>query len=288
MYALLGFVLIVIRKISDRIVIGLIIACLLYTPIMGTIRLHVITPAYLQQVVAHAMVWEASDNAAYGAGSFAAAMAQNTRAMIAYYSDPEFVRGTIGFYVQIFTTMLIGLLLGRHAFFQNAQSHLARVRQVQWWALGIGIVTGTTFGLWDFTVTNPLQPSAWRVIARTCYALCRVAVTVFYVATIVRGVYSDKWRPKLQPFALAGRMPLTNYLSQTLIATFVFFGWGLGMWGKVGPVLSLVFPLLVYFVIQIPFSRWWLARFELGPMEYLWRLLTYGRASLRRKTAVVL
>jgi uncharacterized protein len=112
-------------------------------------------------------------------------------------------------------------------------------------------------------------------------------MTVFYVATLIRGVYNERWRAKLQPFSLAGRMPLTNYLSQTLIATFVFFSWGLGLWGKVGPAVSLIFPLVIYFIIQIPFSRWWLGKYAMGPMEYLWRLLTYGRASLHRKTAAI-
>jgi uncharacterized protein len=77
-------------------------------------------------------------------------------------------------------------------------------------------------------------------------------------------------------------MPLTNYLGQTLIATFVFFDWGLGLWNQVGPALSLVFAIAIFCLIQVPVSRWWLARHEFGPMEYVWRLLTYGRAGVRR------
>jgi uncharacterized protein len=105
----------------------------------------------------------------------------------------------------------------------------------------------------------------------------------FYVCTIIRAVCNASWRKRLTPIATAGRMPLTNYLMQTLIATFLFYGWGLGLWGKVGPALDIVIAVAIYFLIQIPLSYLWLSRFALGPMEYLWRVLTYGRASLIRK-----
>ena len=75
-------------------------------------------------------------------------------------------------------------------------------------------------------------------------------------------------------------MPLTNYLLQTLMGTFIFYGWGLGFWGQVGPALNIVLAVVLYFAIQIPLSIWWLKHFRYGPMEYFWRLLTYGRRAL--------
>ena len=76
-------------------------------------------------------------------------------------------------------------------------------------------------------------------------------------------------------------MPLTNYLLQTLIAVTLFYHWGFGLWDKVGPALDLVLAVAIFFVIQVPLSRWWLSRFQVGPMEYLWRVLTYGRGAVR-------
>jgi uncharacterized protein len=283
MYALMGFILIAIRKWPDRLIAAMIVACILYAPIMGVVRFYTTTPEHMDLVIAQFETREAADNFAYGEGSFFDAMTQNTRTMIDFYTDAELLRGTIGFYMQIATTMFIGLLLGRHAFFQNAHAHLGRVKQVQWWALAIGVATGVFFGVWQVTVDNPSQPTIIRVMASTCYTLCRVSLMAFYVATLVRAVHSsDYWRAKLRSFALAGRMPLTNYLGQTLIATFVFFDWGLGLWNQVGPALSLVFAIAIFCLIQVPVSRWWLARHEFGPMEYVWRLLTYGRAGVRR------
>jgi uncharacterized protein len=77
-------------------------------------------------------------------------------------------------------------------------------------------------------------------------------------------------------------MPLTNYLMQTAIVTTIFYGWGLGFWNRGGPLAWFVLACGIYFLVQIPFSRWWLARFEYGPMEYLWRVLTYGRSMAGR------
>jgi len=71
-----------------------------------------------------------------------------------------------------------------------------------------------------------------------------------------------------------------------LIATLVFYGWGLGYWGTVGPALDIVLAVGIFFIIQVPLSYFWLRRFSMGPMEYVWRLLTYGHASMKRKMAV--
>ena len=84
----------------------------------------------------------------------------------------------------------------------------------------------------------------------------------------------------LETIATVGRAPLTNYLLQTLLGTFIFYGWGLRFWGRIGPALQLVLAIAIYFVIQVPLSRWWMSRFALGPMEYVWRVLTYGRPAV--------
>jgi uncharacterized protein len=82
--------------------------------------------------------------------------------------------------------------------------------------------------------------------------------------------------------APVGQMALTNYLSQSLICTFIFYGWGLGLVGKVGT--AVVIPLtLAIFVVQIVISGAWLKRFRFGPVEWAWRSLSYGqRQSMRR------
>jgi uncharacterized protein len=107
----------------------------------------------------------------------------------------------------------------------------------------------------------------------------------FYVLTIVRLAQLPAWQRRFQPIAMTGRMPLTNYLLQTLIATMLFYGWGLALWGRVGPALQLAMAFAIFFVIQVPLSSWWLRRFDYGPLEYFWRLGTYGRRAAVVATA---
>jgi uncharacterized protein len=244
--------------------------------------LIVATPEGMKASIATANVWVASNNAAYGHGSFLDAAREHMREMAFLYTDPHNLRFTIGFYILIFTTTLLGLMLGRRRFFQNSAQYLPTVRRVQWWALGLGILTGAVYGFWSATVHDP-TPTPFRVVAGTCFVLCRLAIMVFYVTTIIRCVHNEKWRRRLAPMSVVGRMPLSNYLLQTLIATSLFYGWGLGWWGKVGPALDLVLAFAIFFAIQVPLSHYWLKRHALGPMEYLWRLLTYGRTSMRGK-----
>ena len=79
------------------------------------------------------------------------------------------------------------------------------------------------------------------------------------------------------PLAAAGRMPLTNYLLQSVLCTAIFYGWGLGYWGRAGHAVQLGLAFAIFFGLQVPLSILWFRRFAYGPMEYLWRLATYGR-----------
>lgn len=79
----------------------------------------------------------------------------------------------------------------------------------------------------------------------------------------------------LHPLRYAGRIPLSNYLLQSLAMSLLFYGYGLGLYGQVNPIW---FPLIAvgFVVLQVVLSRWWLERFEQGPLEGWWRRFTYG------------
>ena len=284
MYALLGLVLLALRRAPDRVIVALIVACLLYPATVGVIRMATANPGDLHVTAALTQQAITADNAAFGHGGFLDAVRRSTEDMLLFYRHPQRM-GIVAAYIQFLTTVLFGLLLGRHRFFHNAAAHLPVIRRLQWWALGIGLVCGVVFITWRQFSPNPAEPSLWRILAGTGYVICRVTIMIFYVAMIVRAMCNERWRQRLAPITITGRMPLSNYLLQTLIATFLFYNWGLGLWGKVGPALDLVLAVAIFFVVQVPLSRWWLSRFQLGPMEYLWRVLTYGRAALRARAA---
>ena len=107
--------------------------------------------------------------------------------------------------------------------------------------------------------------------------LATVTLAFAYGASII-GLASTQPGSKLLGWAAPlGRMAFTNYLVQSLIFSWVFYGYGFGLFGQVGASAALAFGVVVY-VVQVFFSRWWLLRYSFGPVEWLWRTLMYGRA----------
>ena len=91
------------------------------------------------------------------------------------------------------------------------------------------------------------------------------------------------WGRSWSWFAPVGQMALTNYLTQSFILTFLFYGFGLGLFGRTSPLAGLGIGLVLY-MAQVLFSHWWIRRFRFGPFEWIWRSLTYRR---RQPMAVV-
>jgi uncharacterized protein len=283
-YAVLGFALLFLRNVSNRTVYVLLGICLIYPLISGLLRLAVITPEMVKNLVAEEKAWEASNNLAFGHGTFFQAAREHTREFFYDYGTLLNVWGFLGFYVQMATTMLIGFLIGRNGWVQRIPEFLPLIRKLQWRGLALGLVLAATFGI-IFELNRAPGPSLIKIVGSNAYVLCRLALMGFYVLTIVRLMQSPEWQSRFAPIAATGRMPLTNYLSQTLMATTLFYGWGFGLFGKVGPALGLVISFAIYFLIQVPLSVWWLRRHEYGPMEYLWRRLTYAQPSASQPAA---
>ena len=85
--------------------------------------------------------------------------------------------------------------------------------------------------------------------------------------------------------AAVGRSALTNYIFQSVICTFIFYGFGLGFFGSIDRTGQILIVLLVW-AIQLFLSPWWLSRYKFGPLEWAWRSLTYmQRQTFRRETS---
>ena len=82
-----------------------------------------------------------------------------------------------------------------------------------------------------------------------------------------------------------GRMAFTNYICQSIILGFVFYGYGLALFGKLSLTAGFAIALAIY-LAQAFASQWWLRRFMFGPLEWIWRVLMYGRHSELRKRTV--
>ena len=121
--------------------------------------------------------------------------------------------------------------------------------------------------------------AAWQ-LANGLHMMGGLPLMLGYVACLVLALQTRAGQRLLGWLAPAGRMALTNYLTQSVIASAVFYGYGLGLWGM--PRAQQALFVFVVFGLQVLFSHWWLARFRYGPLEWLWRWATYGQRPVLR------
>ena len=174
--------------------------------------------------------------------------------------------------------MLIGMALLNLGLFEGAVA-ASRLRRWGWslWLAGAiamlplawwTIARGITY--WDsFTAFN-----GWLALPQLAAAL-GLALLLSVWGRRARG-------PLAARLAAAGQCAFTNYLGASALALAVFSGWGLGLFGKLGR-LELYGVMLAFWIVMLAWPRCWLARFRHGPLEWLWRCLTYGkRVPMRR------
>lgn len=114
--------------------------------------------------------------------------------------------------------------------------------------------------------------------------LATVVLAMGYGALVLALVQHPVAGHVLKTFAPLGRMAFSNYIMQSVIFGFIFFGYGLGYFGRLGAADALLIGIAVY-AAQLLFSNWWLTRLRFGPLEWLWRSLMYGVRQPMRKAA---
>jgi uncharacterized protein len=105
-----------------------------------------------------------------------------------------------------------------------------------------------------------------------------VGVAVGYVALVMIAVAAG-WMPKVQTLlAGVGRMAFSNYILMSLLGMFIFYGNGLGLFGSVERVQQVLIVPAIWAVVLVV-TQLWLSTFRYGPLEWLWRTLTYLKAA---------
>jgi uncharacterized protein len=172
----------------------------------------------------------------------------------------------------VLAIFLLGLYAGRRRIFHDVSAHLPFIRRVQQWGLLVGVAGNAVFAVGGSF--DPSPTSVAQNVGRLCLVVAAPAMMLWYASTITLLMQREGWRRRLAPLAAVGRTALSNYLLQSLVCTTIFYGYGLALFGKVRPSLGLLLTIAI-FLIQIPLSAWWLGRFQFGPVEWLWRSLTY-------------
>jgi uncharacterized protein len=207
---------------------------------------------------------------AYGQGTFAEIMTQRVSDNLFIYSDGLFF--ALFF---VFPLFLLGLYAGKRAIFQNIEANLTFIKKIWIWSWGIGL----TMSIVKVTCKNLRGTdiySFYDVAHASAGFLGDTGLCLFFMSSIVLLYQNKKWMLKLKPLAYTGRMALSNYLFQSIVCTTIFYSYGLGLYGKVGPALGLVLTIII-FIIQVFISKYWFTHYRFGPVEWVWRCLTYGK-----------
>ncbi len=122
----------------------------------------------------------------------------------------------------------------------------------------------------------PQLPAWTRLLRLPTSIIGNPALACVYAIGIILLFQDAGWRRRLLPLVAVGRTALSNYLLQSVICTTIFYSYGFGLYGKVGPAAGMGLSVLI-FAVQVPASEWWLRRFQFGPAEWIWRSLTYGQ-----------
>lgn len=173
----------------------------------------------------------------------------------------------------VVSLFLLGALAARQGWLHHPERH-PRVWRAAARIGAFGLIPAAVGGWLNYQLT--LTTAGYMDYAAELFILFGSVTMALYVATIVRLRHTRFVGAAIAWLAPAGRMPLTNYLMQSVLMGALLSGWGLGL-GAVWRHAELSVLALVIVFAQVAASRWWMARFGTGPMEALWRKATYGR-----------
>lgn len=182
---------------------------------------------------------------------------------------------------------LLGMWVWRAGIVQRLSEYKPILKRVCLYCLPIGLVLNIYVAV-IFTFVPRDRLSSWFFSAGILNMPAAHLLSAAYAAALAVLFLDERRRSFLLPFAAVGRMALTNYLMQSVVCTLFFYHYTTGLYGKIGPALGWV-PTIVLFAAQVVLSNWWLKRYRFGPVEWLWRGMTYGKfPSMTKEEAVAL
>lgn len=276
-YALLGLLLIPLARLPAKALAW------------GGVMVVLVAPVVLRPIVPDLLPQQISSRASADAALAAFAsphwgemlggnLARDLRMRIAVWVLPTYILGRL----------MIGAAVGRSGVLSDPGAHL------RFWRRSCAMAAMLTGSIVLFALLRKhagwIEGIVWwrgdtgKMLLRMSGQAAPLVLGWFYLSAFVLLFQRPRWQRSLRWLAPVGRMALSNYLGQTLIAITLFYGVGLG----IGPRYGLAGAMLaaaVIFLMQVIASRWWLSHFRFGPLEWLWRSLTYRQAQPMRRRA---
>ncbi|MEN1936806.1 DUF418 domain-containing protein [Paenibacillus sp. 102] len=167
---------------------------------------------------------------------------------------------------------LLGIYVGKKGWLFEIDKHVSSLKKL--WLIS---------GLFSFTVKILALLTQQPILIMLKDSVSPLGMALFYGSSIILLFHYKKALRLLEYVVNMGKMSVSNYLAQTIIATTIFYAYGFGLYGKIGYFFGIVLTIGIYSV-QLYASTYWLQRYRIGPVEYVWRLGTYlKRPIFKRK-----
>ena len=274
-YAVTGLLLLAFGEVSNRarLLLGIgLYAGLASMIVVGGGLMSLVPPGEMPGFETMAVEMESAAAAArevYAHGNYFQVVLQRGRDFLTLG-----VQGALMMIPMALGVFMLGAWLVRSGRMHDVASQRGWFARLALWTLPLGAVF-VTLSMWVGESFDGMREMGPMLLAQGLMMLGSLPLALGYLSLLVLGLGLPGISRVLGWLAPAGRMALTHYLLQSLVASSLFFGYGLGWWGQLGRGAQVLLALAI-FALQVVASHWWLGRYRFGPMEWLWRWLTYG------------
>jgi uncharacterized protein len=278
MYALLGLPLLLLYKWNTKALVALAILLALQVPILYKLTASLLNPM-LEFTGSFGSQYWLESNATYATGSLADVINFN------FWKGRANVWGWMyynGRYMQLVALFIAGLVLGRTGFFNTPEKYTRRT--ILTLAGSILLILLITLGGRQIDI-QALTGTQRTLLFSILQSYNNLGYTALIVCVFVLAYIRFRKLRFFDLLAYYGKMSLSNYILQALIGVFFFYGFGLGMYRYLGSGWSLIYGIL-FVALQLAVSRIWIRYYVYGPLEWLWRALTWFNFNIpfRRNT----
>ncbi|MDW7615873.1 DUF418 domain-containing protein [Peribacillus simplex] len=204
----------------------------------------------------------------YQSGTFTEIMTQ--RALDWYMVNNPF--NAIILFLSIFPFFLIGAGVAKQGFLQNINQYKRQLKAI----LIVSLLLGLSIKILPYVTVYHFG----TIFVQDYFG--GPLLTIFYITAIALLAEQAGDSHLFRPLSYIGRMSMSNYLFQSIVCTAIFYSYGLGLYGTVSYTTGFVF-LLALFCLQMLLSLLWMSLYKYGPVEYLWRFVTYGKKPAMRR-----
>lgn len=263
-YAGLGLALLFLHRLSARgfvwLAVGLFCARLALAAVPLFVPDDSLPPGFLAEQIA-------ADQRAYTSRDVGAMVQRNVFTAIGGY----FSGFMLGFWLELATTLCLGVAFARWGWLADPRTHRSKFTRLLTVCGPLGLLAGALGASAPYLIPGDRGDAFHALLIATSRPLLLLA----YVSGFALLFAAGTWQGGLARLGVVGRMPLTNYLLESVIGILLFRGIGFNLYGQVNHWQGSLIAIAIYAGLVV-FSQVWLARFPLGPMEWLWRRATYG------------